>query len=74
MIRRTRNMSQPLTYEQAKKPHQIGVLKSWNSWNTTNLHEQTQHTGIVTWQDALIRLFVTGTFPTYIASEVKFTL
>jgi hypothetical protein len=24
----------PVTYEQAQYPHQIGVTKSWNSWNT----------------------------------------
>ncbi|VDD83052.1 unnamed protein product [Mesocestoides corti] len=70
VIRRTRNMSEPLTYEQAKKPHQIGVLKSWNSWNTANLNGETHYTGIVTWHDSLIRLFIRGTFPTHLASEV----
>ncbi|VDM05838.1 unnamed protein product [Schistocephalus solidus] len=70
VVRRTRNMSQPLTYEQAKKPHQIGVLKSWNSWNSINLHEETEYTGVVTWHDALIRLFILGTFPTHVLSEV----
>ncbi|BHF60792.1 28S ribosomal protein S24, mitochondrial [Sparganum proliferum] len=63
-------MSQPLTYEQAKKPHQIGVLKSWNSWNSVNLHDETEYTGVVTWHDALIRLFILGTFPTHVLSEV----
>lgn len=63
-------MSEPLTYEQAKKPHQIGVLKSWNSWNTANLHNEDHYTGIITWHDSLIRLFIRGTFPTHILSEV----
>ncbi|CDS35995.1 conserved hypothetical protein [Echinococcus multilocularis] len=70
VVRRTRNMSEPLTYEQAKKPHQIGVLKSWNSWNTANLHNEDHYTGIVTWHDSLIRLFIRGTFPTHILSEI----
>ena len=70
VIRRSRNMSEPLTYEQAKKPHQINVMKSWNSWNTANLHNETHYTGVVTLQDALIRLFIRGTFPTHVLSEV----
>ncbi|VDM19926.1 unnamed protein product [Hydatigera taeniaeformis] len=70
VVRRTRNMSEPLTYEQSKKPHQIGVLKSWNSWNTANLHDEDNYTGIITWQDSLIRLFIQGTFPTHILSEI----
>lgn len=64
-------MSEALTYEQSKKPHQIGVLKAWNSWNTANLNDETEYTGIVTWHDSLIRLFIRGTFPTHIASEVS---
>ncbi|KAF7245677.1 hypothetical protein EG68_10291 [Paragonimus skrjabini miyazakii] len=68
--RRTRNRSLPLTYEQAKKPHQIGVMKSWNSWNTSNLEGETLYTSEVTLQDELIRMFIKGTFPVAVESEV----
>ncbi|KAM7540247.1 hypothetical protein Aperf_G00000042605 [Anoplocephala perfoliata] len=71
VIRRTRNMSEALTYEQSKKPHQIAVLKSWNSWNTSNIHSEDHYTGVLTYQDFLIRLFIRGTFPTYVLSEVE---
>ncbi|KAM7540248.1 hypothetical protein Aperf_G00000042605 [Anoplocephala perfoliata] len=70
VIRRTRNMSEALTYEQSKKPHQIAVLKSWNSWNTSNIHSEDHYTGVLTYQDFLIRLFIRGTFPTYVLSEI----
>lgn len=73
VIRRTRNMSEALTYEQSKKPHQISVLKSWNSWNTSNIHGEDHYTGILTFQDSLIRLFIRGTFPTHVLSEVRWT-
>nr|CDS28311.1 mitochondrial ribosomal protein S24 [Hymenolepis microstoma] len=63
-------MSEALTYEQSKKPHQIGVLKSWNSWNTSNIHGEDQYTGVITYQDSFIRLFINGTFPTHVLSEV----
>lgn len=33
----TNNRSRPLTYEQAQKPHLIGVTKAWNSWNASRL-------------------------------------
>ena len=32
----TPNQSKPLTYEEANFPYNIGVRKSWNSWNTGN--------------------------------------
>lgn len=64
-------MSEALTYEQSKKPHQIGVLKSWNSWNTSNIHGEDHYTGVLTYQDSLIRLFINGTFPTHVLSEVR---
>ncbi|KAM3172280.1 hypothetical protein ACTXT7_014854 [Hymenolepis weldensis] len=63
-------MSEALTYEQSKKPHQIGVLKSWNSWNTSNIHGEDHYTGVLTYQDSLIRLFINGTFPTHVLSEI----
>ncbi|VDN99103.1 unnamed protein product [Rodentolepis nana] len=73
VVRRTRNMSEALTYERSKKPHQIAVLKSWNSWNTSNIHGEDHYTGVITYQDSLIRLFINGTFPTHVLSEVRLT-
>jgi len=35
VMKTTNNRSQPLTYEQAQKPHLIGVTKAWNSWNAS---------------------------------------
>lgn len=71
VVRRTRNRSIPLTYEQTKKPHQIGVMKSWNSWNTSNLKDETQYTSEITLHDEFIRMFIKGTFPTAVESEVS---
>ncbi|KAG5450681.1 28S ribosomal protein S24, mitochondrial [Clonorchis sinensis] len=70
VVRRTRNQSIPLTYEQAKKPHQIGLMKSWNSWNTSNLENECLYTSDITVQDELIRAFIRGTFPVAVESEV----
>lgn len=72
VVRRTRNQSTPLTYEQTKKPQQIGVLKSWNSWNTSNLENESRYTADITTQDQFIRLFIRGTFPLAVESEVIF--
>ena len=32
----SKNLSIPLTYEQTQFVENIGVTKSWNSWNTCN--------------------------------------
>lgn len=70
VVRRTRDQSHPLTYEQAKKPHQIGIMKSWNSWNTSNLEGEDRYTSEVTLHDQFIRTFINGTFPLLVQSEV----
>ncbi|KAK4469256.1 hypothetical protein MN116_006827 [Schistosoma mekongi] len=70
VVRRTRDCSHPLTYEQAKKPHQIGLMKSWNSWNTSNLDGENRYTAEVTLHDQFIRTFINGTFPLMVQSEV----
>ncbi|VDP80518.1 unnamed protein product, partial [Echinostoma caproni] len=70
VVRRTRNQSIPLTYEQTKKPHQIGVMKSWNSWNTSNLKDERLYTSDITLHDEFIRMFIKGTFPVAVESEV----
>ncbi|CAH8528914.1 unnamed protein product [Schistosoma rodhaini] len=70
VVRRTRDQSHPLTYEQAKKPHQIGLMKSWNSWNTSNLEGEDRYTSEVTLHDQFIRTFINGTFPLLVQSEV----
>ena len=62
---------QPLTYEQAKYPEHIGILKSWNSWNTTNLYQEKLHLKTIVWQDAVIRKLLHGVFSQKIHSEVK---
>ncbi|CAH8484375.1 unnamed protein product [Schistosoma turkestanicum] len=70
VVRRTRDCSHPLTYEQTKKPHQIGLMKSWNSWNTSNLDGEDRYTSEVTLHDQFIRTFINGTFPLMVQSEV----
>lgn len=70
VVRRTRDCSQPQTYEQTKKPHQIGLMKSWNSWNTSNLDGENRYTAEVTLHDQFIRKFINGTFPLMVQSEV----
>ncbi|CAH8499414.1 unnamed protein product [Heterobilharzia americana] len=74
VIRRTRDCSQPQNYEQTKKPHQIGVMKSWNSWNTSNLEGENRYTAEVTLHDLFIRKFINGTFPLMVSSEVASSL
>ncbi|ESO00084.1 hypothetical protein HELRODRAFT_83596 [Helobdella robusta] len=66
----TPNRSQPLNYEQAQKPSLIGLTKSWNSWNTSNLDGVTEFTAETTWEDVFIRKFVTGTWINLFASEI----
>ncbi|CAI9716476.1 ribosomal S24, mitochondrial-like [Octopus vulgaris] len=48
----------PLTYEQSQPPYLIGVTKSWNSWNTTTLHEEGRRASEVTVDDVFIRRFM----------------
>ncbi|XP_062587854.1 small ribosomal subunit protein uS3m-like, partial [Saccostrea cucullata] len=50
------------TYEEINPPYTIGVRKSWNSWNTTNLHGETGAPQII-FEDIFIRKFLAGTFP-----------
>lgn len=57
-----------LTYEMAQKPHQIGVRKSWNSWNTSTLYEENR-AAETNWEDVFIRKFIEGTFPKLLLSE-----
>ena len=66
----TTNRSKALTYEQAQKPENIGVRKSWNSWNTSNLHEESKNASATTVEDVFIRKFVTGTWPGMFVSEL----
>jgi len=66
----TTNRSRPLTYEEAQKPHQIGVTKAWNSWNTSNLAEEEKHTPETTAEDFFIRKFIFGTWHNLFVSEV----
>lgn len=65
----TKRRDKPLTYEEANKPDQIGVRKSFNSLNTTGLVNnlraaETSH------EDLFIRKFVHGTWPRLLASDV----
>ncbi|XP_048758941.2 28S ribosomal protein S24, mitochondrial-like [Ostrea edulis] len=50
------------TYEEINPPYTIGVRKSWNSWNTTNLHGETGSPEII-FEDVFVRKFLAGTFP-----------
>lgn len=59
----------PLTYEEAQKPDQIGVRKSWNSLNTSTLKDglraaESSH------EDVFIRKFIHGTWPKLLANDV----
>ncbi|KAI1293770.1 28S ribosomal protein S24, mitochondrial [Halotydeus destructor] len=65
----TRKQNKPLTYEQAMAPHQIGVEKSWNSWNTSTLEEGVRKSETAT-EDFFIRKFVTGTWHKLFLSEL----
>lgn len=65
----TLKQNKPLTYEQANPPHFIGVRKSWNSWNTSNLFESTRQSE-TTVEDFFIRKFMTGTWHRLFASEI----
>ncbi|ELU10761.1 hypothetical protein CAPTEDRAFT_19132 [Capitella teleta] len=69
-IKSSINANLPLTYEQAQKPHKIGVTKAWNSWNTSNLTGETKDSAATTLEDLFIRQFMKGTWHNYLASEV----
>ncbi|GAB1600763.1 28S ribosomal protein S24, mitochondrial-like [Argonauta hians] len=58
-----------LTYEESQAPYLIGVTKSWNSWNTSTLHEEGR-TSETTTDDLFIRRFMLGTWPQLLMSEV----
>ena len=61
--------NKPLTYDQAFKPHMIGVTKNWLSIHTGNLHgEKNAHR--LMYEDQFIRRFLQGTFYRIIAGEV----
>ena len=65
----TINRDKPLTYEQANKPDQIGVRKSWNSFSTSGLLEGIR-TAETSHEDIFIRKFIHGTWPQMLASDV----
>lgn len=70
VVKRSREQDIPLTYERSRKPNHIMRFKAWQSWNTSNLNGETQHTGLVTWQDNFIRYFVNGVFKDVIHPDV----
>lgn len=61
--------NKPLTYDQAFKPHMIGVTKNWLSVHTGNLHGE-KHAHRMMYEDQFIRRFLSGTFYRIIAGEV----
>lgn len=65
----TRDRSRGLTYEQSFKPCDIGVNKSFTSFNSANLWEGHRR-GDTLVEDILIRKTVNGFFPTYLISDV----
>lgn len=58
-----------LTYEQTQFAEDLGVTKSWNTWNTSNLLESKSQAE-TTRDDILIRRFIGGTFHDLISSEL----
>lgn len=65
----TKDRSFPLTYEMSFKPDQIGVSKSWTSFNSANLWEGLRR-GDTLVEDILIRKIVTGFWPQYVMGDV----
>ncbi|XP_060063406.1 small ribosomal subunit protein uS3m-like [Ylistrum balloti] len=57
-----------LSYETAQFPHQIGVTKSWNSWHTSNLHEE-EGASAAALEDEMIRRFLQGIWGNKLLSE-----
>lgn len=76
--RTTRDKSNPVTYEEAIWPEEIGNKKGFNSHNTGQLDETflcKEEIGQdlpykLLIEDMFIRKFMRGTFPEFIASEV----
>lgn len=67
--RKSNNNSIILNYEQAQFAEKIGVTKSWNSWNTSNLLDSKREAESAR-DDILIRKFIYGTFHELLASEI----
>lgn len=59
----------PLTYEEANKPDMIGVRKSWNSLNSSNVFLGLRKAETAQ-EDVFIRKFVHGTWPRLLATDV----
>ncbi|XP_033733781.1 28S ribosomal protein S24, mitochondrial-like [Pecten maximus] len=57
-----------LSYETAQYPYQIGVTKSWNSWHTSNLHEEGGASDAAL-EDEMIRKFLKGIWGNKLISE-----
>lgn len=66
----TLKRNRPLTYEQANKPHYIGVRKGWNSWNTSSVTGAEHTASEITIDDIFIRSFLSGTWHRIFLSEV----
>jgi small subunit ribosomal protein S24 len=67
--KKTSNESLSLTYEQAQFVEKIGVTKSWNSWNTSNLLDGKRQSETIA-DDLLVRKFIYGTFHSFLSSEI----
>ncbi|CAF0923852.1 unnamed protein product [Brachionus calyciflorus] len=67
--KKTNDNSISLNYEQSQFAEKIGVTKSWNSWNTSNLLEGKRQAETSA-DDLLIRKFIYGTFHGMFASEI----
>lgn len=67
--KRTNDNSLILNYEQAQFAENIGVTKSWNSWNTSNLLEGKRQAESA-FDDHFIRKFLYGTFHGLFCSEI----
>lgn len=67
--RKTNNNSVELTYEQSQFIEKLGITKSWNSWNTSNLQEGKRQAEN-SFEDFTIRKFLYGTFHGVLASEI----
>lgn len=67
--KKTNNNSVELTYEQSQFIEKLGITKSWNSWNTSNLQEGKRQAEN-SFEDYTIRKFLYGTFHGVLASEI----
>jgi small subunit ribosomal protein S24 len=66
----SRKHDNPLTYEQAFKPHEIAHIKFWNSMNTSNLPDFGLRQGRTLTEDIFIRRFLTCTWHNLFVSEI----